>query len=52
MRKKDFLNVELAFVVNHLLPIHTLPFELRRLILEFSGLIRVGHRSLVWWHHF
>ena len=43
---------DLLFVVNRLLPHPDLPYEIRRLILEMSGLIHVGNRSLVWFHHF
>ena len=46
------LQADLLFVVNRLLPHTDLPYELRRLILEYSGLIAVGHRSFVWFHHF
>ncbi len=46
------LNTDLLFIVDRLLPIPDVPFEIRRIILEFSGLIHVGDRTLVWFCHF
>jgi hypothetical protein len=46
------LRADVLFVVNRILPHPLLPYEVRRLILEYSGLIHVGGRSLVWFHHF
>jgi len=43
---------EARYIVNSLLPLTNVPYEIRRLILEFAGLIHVGNKSLVWFHYF
>ena len=48
------LRAEVTEIVNFLLPhAHApLPLELRRLVLEFSGLLQVGRRSVIWFRCF
>jgi hypothetical protein len=48
------LHKDVSFIVGSMLPyrLAPIPFELRREILEFSGLLTVGRRSLVWVTYF
>ena len=52
--RRNFPQADVLFIVNQLLPydLVPLPYDLRRRILVLSGLIHVGNRSLVWFHHF
>ena len=48
------LREDVREIVNFLLPRNhvPLPLELREIILEFSGLLHVGRRSLIWYRCF
>jgi len=48
------LHRDVTFIVNSIMPFSVvpIPMELRREILQFSGLLTVGRRSLVWITYF
>ena len=48
---RNSLASDARWVADFMLPI-PLPYDLRRLILEFSGLVHFGKRQIVWFHYF
>ena len=43
-----FFQTQVSYIVNYLMPMHGVPIEIRRLILEFSGLLHVGRNRLIY----
>ena len=48
----DKFQTEVHEVINHLMPLPHIPIDIRRLILELSGLLHVGKRTIGWLSYF